>query len=122
MGPTTKAITVTGGVTFPQLVEVFYEQAKALVEGGADILLVETCQDTRNVKAGAGWRSNGCARELGRRIPTMVSGTIETHGHHARGADGRRVLRFGGARRPAFHRAELRHRAGVHDGPHPHHQ
>ena len=44
MGPTTKAITVTGGVTFPQLVENFYQQAKALAAGGADILLVETCQ------------------------------------------------------------------------------
>jgi len=60
MGPTTKAISVTGGVTFPQLVENFYEQAQALVAGGADILLVETCQDTRNVKA-ALWGSNGCA-------------------------------------------------------------
>ena len=52
MGPTTKAITVTGGVTFPELLENFYEQAKGLVEGGADILLLETCQDTRNIKAG----------------------------------------------------------------------
>ena len=51
MGPTTKAISVTGGVTFPQLVENFYEQARGLVAGSADILLVETCQDTRNVKA-----------------------------------------------------------------------
>ena len=30
---------------------VFYAQAKGLVEGGADLLLVETCQDTRNIKA-----------------------------------------------------------------------
>src|ERR1700728_239271 len=41
MGPTTKAITVTGGVTFGQLIENYYEQAKGLVEGGADILLLE---------------------------------------------------------------------------------
>ena len=79
MGPTTKAISVTGGVTFPQLVENFYQQASALVAGGADILLVETCQDTRNVKAAlvAIERLRG---ELGRRIPTMVSGTIERMG------------------------------------------
>src|SRR6266576_452414 len=38
MGPTTKAITVTGGVTFRQLEENYYEQAKALIDGGADIL------------------------------------------------------------------------------------
>jgi 5-methyltetrahydrofolate--homocysteine methyltransferase len=79
MGPTTKAISVTGGVTFPQLVENFYQQASALVAGGADILLVETCQDTRNVKAAL----LGIERvrgEVGRRIPTMVSGTIEAMG------------------------------------------
>ena len=79
MGPTTKAISVTGGVTFPQLVENFYQQASALVAGGADILLVETCQDTRNVKAAL----LGIERlrgELGRRILTMVSGTIERMG------------------------------------------
>ncbi|MGA9627465.1 MAG: methionine synthase [Bryobacteraceae bacterium] len=79
MGPTTKAISVTGGVTFPQLVEDFYQQASALVAGGADILLVETCQDTRNVKAAL----LGIERlrgELGRPIPTMVSGTIERMG------------------------------------------
>jgi 5-methyltetrahydrofolate--homocysteine methyltransferase len=79
MGPTTKAITVTGGVTFPQLVENFYQQASALVAGGVDILLVETCQDTRNVKAAlvAIERLRG---EVGRAIPTMVSGTIEAMG------------------------------------------
>ncbi len=79
MGPTTKAISVTGGVTFPQLVENFYQQASALIAGGADILLVETCQDTRNVKAAL----LGIERlrgELGRRILTMVSGTIERMG------------------------------------------
>ncbi len=50
--PTTKAISVTGGVTFEQLRKNFYEQARGLVEGGADLLLLETCQDTRNIKAG----------------------------------------------------------------------
>src|SRR5580693_4061042 len=51
VGPTTKAITVTGGVTFDGLIEAYYVQAKGLVEGGVDLLLVETCQDTRNIKA-----------------------------------------------------------------------
>jgi 5-methyltetrahydrofolate--homocysteine methyltransferase len=66
-------------VTFHQLQEAFYEQAKGLLEGSADILLLETCQDTRNVKAALlafqklGW-------ELGRKIPIMVSGTIEPMG------------------------------------------
>ncbi len=79
MGPTTKAITVTGGITFRQLEENYYEQAKALVEGGVDILVLETCQDTRNVKAGL-LGIQRVMRELGRKIPVMVSGTIEPMG------------------------------------------
>jgi methionine synthase I (cobalamin-dependent) len=79
MGPTTKAITVTGGVTFPELERQFHEQAAALVEGGADLLLVETCQDTRNTKA-ALRAIRSLERELGRSIPVMVSGTIEPMG------------------------------------------
>ncbi len=51
LGPTTKAITVTGGVTFEDLRDAYYTQARGLVEGGVDFLLVETCQDTRNIKA-----------------------------------------------------------------------
>ncbi|HYM12337.1 MAG TPA: homocysteine S-methyltransferase family protein, partial [Bryobacterales bacterium] len=79
MGPTTKAITVTGGVTFDQLREAYYEQAKALVEGGADLLILETCQDTRNIKAGL-LGIERARRELGRSIPLIVSGTIEPMG------------------------------------------
>lgn len=79
MGPTTKAITVTGGITFPELREGYHKQAKGLWEGGADILLVETCQDTRNVKAALlGIRQ--LEHEVGERIPVMVSGTIEPMG------------------------------------------
>jgi 5-methyltetrahydrofolate--homocysteine methyltransferase len=79
MGPTTKSITVVGGVTFAQLVEVYYERAKGLLDGGADILAAETCNDTRAVKA-ALVGIERLRRELGRPIPTMVSGTIETLG------------------------------------------
>ncbi len=79
MGPTTKSITVVGGVTFAQLMEAYYERAKGLLEGGADILAVETCNDTRAVKAALAGIER-LRRELGRPIPTMVSGTIETLG------------------------------------------
>jgi 5-methyltetrahydrofolate--homocysteine methyltransferase len=79
MGPTTKAITVTGGVTFPDLIETFFTQAKGLAEGGAHVLLVETAQDTRNVKA-ALLAIERVRTELGWRIPVMVSGTIEAIG------------------------------------------
>ncbi len=79
IGPSTKAISVTGGVTFPELIRNFHDQAAALVEGGADILLVETAQDTRNIKAallGVGQ----VEREIGRKVPVIVSGTIEPMG------------------------------------------
>ncbi len=79
MGPTTKAITVTGGVTFDGLLDSYYVQAKGLVEGGADLLLVETCQDTRNIKA-ALLAVQKLAREVGSAIPYVVSVTIEPMG------------------------------------------
>jgi len=79
MGPTTKAISVTGGVTFSQLIHEFKEQARGLVDGGADVLLLETAQDTRNVKAGLigieEW-----FHETDVRVPVMVSCTIEPMG------------------------------------------
>jgi 5-methyltetrahydrofolate--homocysteine methyltransferase len=79
MGPTTKVISVGGGITFEQIREAYYEQAKALVEGGVDILLLETCNDTRAVKAGL-LAIQDLKKELGRDIPIMVSGTIEATG------------------------------------------
>ncbi|MBV9266537.1 MAG: methionine synthase [Acidobacteriaceae bacterium] len=79
MGPTTKSITVTGGITFSQLIDSFYLQAKALVEGGVDILLLETSQDTRNIKAGL-LAIQRLGKELNDRISVIVSGTIEPMG------------------------------------------
>ena len=87
MGPTTKAISVTGGVTFEELRRApTREQARGLMAGGADYLLLETCQDTRNIKAGllgiadafeaAGWN-----------LPVAVSVTIETTGTMLAGQD-----------------------------------
>ena len=79
MGPTTKAITVTGGVTFEQLREAYYIQAKGLVDGGVDLLIIETCQDTRNIKA-ALLAIQGLSREIGVQVPVIVSVTIEAMG------------------------------------------
>ncbi len=86
MGPTTKAISVTGGVTFEELIENYRIQALGLMAGGADYLLLETAQDTRNVKAGligieqafdaAGWR-----------VPVAVSVTVEAMGTMLAGQD-----------------------------------
>src|SRR5258705_500934 len=79
IGPTTKAITVTGGVTFEELREAYYIQAKGLVEGGADLLLVETSQDTRNIKA-ALLAIQKLSAEVGQQVPFIVSVTIEPMG------------------------------------------
>ena len=79
MGPTTKAITVTGGVTFDGLREAYYTQAKGLVDGGVDLLLVETCQDTRNIKA-ALLAIQKLSKEIGMQVPVIVSVTIEPMG------------------------------------------
>ncbi|MBI5299326.1 MAG: methionine synthase [Deltaproteobacteria bacterium] len=79
IGPTTKAISVTGGITFESLEEHFYIQSKALLEGGVDYFLIETCQDTRNIKA-ALLAMDRLFNEVGFKIPVAVSGTIEPMG------------------------------------------
>src|SRR5215468_312982 len=71
MGPTTKAITVTGGVTFEGLKDSYYVQAKGLIEGGSDLLLVETCQDTRNIKA-AILAIQQLSKEMGTPVPFLI--------------------------------------------------
>lgn len=79
IGPTTKTLSVTGGITFDKLSDDFYVQARALIEGGADLLLMETSQDMLNVKAG----TIGIKRafdETGIELPVMISGTIEPMG------------------------------------------
>ena len=79
MGPTTSSITVARNVTFELLGQAYYVQAKALIEGGADILLVETAR-TRATSRPALLAIERLERELGFAIPMMVSGTIETMG------------------------------------------
>jgi len=79
LGPTTKSITLRGDVTFAEMSNSYYEQAKGLIEGGADLLLIETAFDTRNIKAGV-YAVQRLERDLGIRIPLMISGTIERFG------------------------------------------
>lgn len=79
MGPTTKTLSVTGGTTFAQLIAAYEEQARGLLIGGVDLLLLETCQDTLNVKAGFIGISEAF-KKLGKRVPIMISGTIEPMG------------------------------------------
>ena len=79
MGPTRKPITLTPGVRFDALVGDYHDQALALVEGGADLLVLETGQDTRNIKAGL-ISFERVFGEVGYRLPVIVSGTIEPMG------------------------------------------
>lgn len=79
MGPTTKTLSVTGGATFEQLKESYQEQARGLIRGGADVLLLETSQDLLNVKA-AFLGINAAFEQLNKKIPLMISGTIEPMG------------------------------------------
>ncbi|WP_042479172.1 methionine synthase [Bacillus ndiopicus] len=79
IGPTTKTLSVTGGITFDELQENFYVQAHALVEAGADLILLETSQDMLNVKA-ATIAVRRAFEELGKELPIMISGTIEPMG------------------------------------------
>ncbi|MER2109012.1 MAG: methionine synthase [Solibacillus sp.] len=79
IGPTTKTLSVTGGITFEELEQNFYVQAKALVEAGADLLLLETSQDMLNVKAGT-IAMRRAFDEVGKELPVMISGTIEPMG------------------------------------------
>jgi 5-methyltetrahydrofolate--homocysteine methyltransferase len=62
-------------ITFDQLVVAFKEQAKGLMDGGADLLLVETITDTLNAKA-ALFAIQELFEETGKSVPLMVSGTI----------------------------------------------
>lgn len=79
MGPTTKTLSVTGGVTFQELVDSYEEQAVALIDGKVDALLLETSQDTLNVKAGSIGIHNAFEKS-GITLPVMISGTIEPMG------------------------------------------
>ncbi len=79
LGPTTKTLSVTGGITFDALKVDFQVQAKALIEGGADLLLLETSQDMLNVKA-ATIAIHDAFEETGVELPVMISGTIEPMG------------------------------------------
>ncbi|CAN5342984.1 methionine synthase [soil metagenome] len=62
-------------VSFDQLVEAYHEQARGLVDGGADLLLVETIFDTLNAKA-AIFALESLFEERERRWPVVISGTI----------------------------------------------
>lgn len=83
LGPTNRTASLSPdinnpgfrAVSFDDLKESYYEQARALADGGVDIFLVETIFDTLNAKA-ALYAIQEVLEEVGRDIPIMISGTI----------------------------------------------
>src|SRR6476660_1540034 len=68
-----------GKITFGELFEVFTEQARGLVEGGADLIIIETAQDILEVKA-AIFGAREAFRETGRRLPIQASVSLLPQG------------------------------------------
>lgn len=78
MGPGTKLPTL-GHISFDPLKAAYSEQARGLIDGGVDLLLLETCQDVLQIKAAL----NGIMaafEQTGQRLPLMVSVTMEQQG------------------------------------------
>jgi 5-methyltetrahydrofolate--homocysteine methyltransferase len=83
LGPTNRTASISPdvsnpgfrAVTFDELRAAYGEQARGLIEGGADLLLIETIFDTLNAKA-AIYAIMETFDELGRTLPVMISGTI----------------------------------------------
>ena len=83
LGPTNRTASISPDVNDPgarnvsyqQLVEAYLEQANGLVDGGADVLLIETIFDTLNAKA-AIFALDELMEDSGQRLPVIVSGTV----------------------------------------------
>ncbi|MFI9404898.1 methionine synthase [Nocardia sp. NPDC052316] len=78
MGPGTKLPTL-GHAPYTALRDAYTESALGMLDGGADAILIETCQDLLQVKA-AVTGSREAMRQLGRRIPIITHVTVETTG------------------------------------------
>ena len=83
MGPTSRSLSLASdmnnpgyrGTSFDEMAAAYHEQAEALIAGGADVLLIETCFDALNTKA-ALYAVQQLNEETGSAIPVMVSATI----------------------------------------------
>lgn len=83
LGPTNRTASISPdvndpgkrNVTFDELVEAYTESTEALIEGGVDLIMLETIFDTLNAKAAA-YAVEGVFEKLGVSLPVMISGTI----------------------------------------------
>ena len=78
MGPTTKLPSL-GHISFDDMADSYTEQAVALIEGGVDVLLLETCQDILQAKAGLVGIFDAL-KQTGKNIPVQVQVTLEATG------------------------------------------
>jgi len=78
MGPTTKLPTL-GHIGFDDLERSYYDQVHGLVEGGVDVLIIETCQDPLQAKAALAATAR-YFNAAGKKLPVIVSVTIEQNG------------------------------------------
>jgi len=78
IGPTTKLPSL-GHITWDAMLAAFVEQAEALIEGGVDLLLVETCQDILQAKCAVA-ACFDAMHKAGRRVPVQVQVTLEATG------------------------------------------
>ncbi|MDA8132352.1 MAG: homocysteine S-methyltransferase family protein, partial [Elusimicrobia bacterium] len=86
VGPTNKALFVTGGLSFDDMRALYLEQMTALIDGGADLLLLETAHDVLNLKAGLA-AARLAFRKAGRELPVIVSATMDERNKMLSGHD-----------------------------------
>ncbi len=86
VGPTNKALFVTGGLSFDELRGIYLEQLTALLDGGADLLLLETAHDILNLKAGLA-AAKFAFKKAGRELPVIVSATMDERNKMLSGHD-----------------------------------
>ncbi|NPV40516.1 MAG: methionine synthase [Anaerolineae bacterium] len=97
IGPSGKLLSLRSGeaeaeaLDFDGVATIFRQQAKALIEGGVDLLLLETQQDILEVKAAVYGLQAAC-EDCGRRLPIQAQVTLDTNGRMLLGTDIRAVL------------------------------
>ncbi len=103
LGPTSRTCSISPNVndpafrniTFDELKENYIEATHALIEGGADIILIETVFDTLNCKA-AIFAVKEVFKQIGHELPSMISGTItDASGRTLNRSNRRSILELG---------------------------
>ncbi|PIU18086.1 MAG: methionine synthase [Elusimicrobia bacterium CG08_land_8_20_14_0_20_59_10] len=86
VGPTNKALFVTGGISFDELRDIYLEQLSALQDGGVDLFLIETAHDILNLKAALA-AARLAFKKAGRELPVIVSATMDDRNKMLSGHD-----------------------------------